>query len=189
MIYVKSDPSRQIRFTEACEAMEPDAEIRGAGSRAPNPTNVVFRTFGAQAAEVEVDVETGEVRVVKIASAHELGRALNPKLCISQHYGGVIMGLGFALLEDPAIDAKTGVMLNPDLHQYRLPTSLETPEIVAFNVEAEDPYFAYSAKALSEATLVATPAAIRNAIYHAAGIWLNSLPLTRDKILDALYPR
>jgi xanthine dehydrogenase molybdenum-binding subunit len=99
------------------------------------------------------------------------------------------MGLGYALLEDPAFDAKTGVMLNPDLHQYRTPTSLETPEIIAFNVEAEDPYFAYSAKAIGEATMVATPAAIRNAINHASGIWLNSLPMTRNKVLDALYPR
>lgn len=187
-VYVKSNPSSRLHFEEVCAAMGSDGEVRGSGSRAPNPNNIVFRTFGAQAAEVEVDTETGAVKVIKVASAHELGRALNPKLCISQHYGGVIMGLGFALLEDPAIDGKTGIMLNPDLHQYRLPSSLEIPEIVAFNVEAEDPYFAYSAKALSEATMVPTPAAIRNAVNHATGIWLNSLPMTRDMILDALYP-
>jgi CO/xanthine dehydrogenase Mo-binding subunit len=188
MIYAKHMPSRQISFEEVCHALGPEGQVQGSGSRAPNPTDIVLRTFGAQAAEVEVDVETGSVKVLRVASAHELGRALNPKLCVSQHYGGIIMGLGYALLEDPAFDSKTGVMLNPDLHQYRTPTSLDTPEIIAFNVEAEDPYFAYSAKAIGEATMVPTPAAIRNAIYHAAGIWLNALPMTRDKVLDALYP-
>ncbi len=189
IIYSKHEPARRIRFEKVCDALGPDGKVQGSGSRAPNPSNIVLRTFGAQAVEVEVDVETGSVRVLRVASAHELGRALNPKLCLSQHHGGIIMGLGYALLEDPAFDPKTGVMLNPDLHQYRTPTSLETPEIIAFNVEAEDPYFAYSAKAIGEATMVATPAAIRNAIYHASGIWLNSLPMTRNKVLDALYPR
>ncbi len=189
VIYVKDEPSRRIRFEEACEALGPMGQVQGSGSRAPNPSNIVLRTFGAQAAEVEIDVETGNVRVLRVASAHELGKALNPKLCVSQHHSGIIMGLGYALLEDPAFDSKTGVLLNPDLHQYRTPTAWETPEIIAFNVEAEDPYFAYSAKAIGEATMVATPAAIRNAIYHAAGIWLNSLPMTPDKLLDALYPK
>ena len=189
MVYLKHEPSRRIRFEEACEALGPEGHVQGSGSRAPNPSDIVLRTFGAQAVEVEVDIETGGVRVLRVASAHELGRAINPKLCVSQHHGGIMMGLGYALFEDPAFDSKTGVLLNADLHQYRTPTALETPEIIAYNVEAEDLYFAYSAKAIGEATMVATPAAIRNAIYHAAGIWLNSLPMTRDKVLEALYPR
>jgi xanthine dehydrogenase molybdenum-binding subunit len=187
VIYVKEDPSRQVDFDGVCRALGSAGEVKGSGKRARNPSDVVLRTFGAQAAEVRVDVETGAVKVVKVVSAHELGRALNPKLCFSQHYGGIIMGLGFALLEEPVFDAKTGLMLNPDLHQYRTPTSFELPEIIPFNVEAEDPFFAYSAKALAEATMVATPAAIRNAIYHATGIALDSLPMTRDRILEALY--
>ncbi len=187
-IYVKDNPSKQVNFGEICKALGPENEVKGFGKRARNPSDVIMKTFGAQAAEVMVDVETGAVKVTKIVSAHELGRALNPKLCFSQHYGGILLGLGFALYEEPVFDAKTGLMLNPDLHQYRIPTSLELPEIVPFNVEAEDPFFAYSAKAIGEATVVATPAAIRNAIHHAAGIWLNSLPMTHDKVLDALYP-
>ncbi len=185
MIYVKDDPQRCISFDEVCETLQ--EPVKAGGSRIPNPPNYAFNVFGAKAAEVEVDTETGELRVLKVASAHEVGKALNPKLCTSQHYGGVVMGIGLALLEEPWIDHKTGVMLNPDLHQYRLPTVLETPEIVAFNVEAEDRFFAYSAKGLGNGTIIGVPSAIRNALAHALGIWLNDLPLTPDKILDALH--
>ncbi len=186
-VYVKSDPSRRVSFEEVCATFEADEVIRGFGSRAPNPSEPVFRTFGAQAAEVEVDVKTGRVRVLKMASAHEVGRTINPKLCTSQHYGNIIMGIGYALFEEPSFDSKTGVLLSNDLIQYRLPTSMETPEIVAFNVEAEDPYFAYSAKGgIGEGGIVPTPAAIRNAIHHATEVWLNEIPMTPDRVLRAL---
>lgn len=186
-IYVKDEPGRALSFEQVCGTL-PDEGISGTGSRIPNPTDWQFNVFSAKACEVEVDTETGQVRVLKVASAHEVGKALNPKLVESQQFGGVVMGLGFAFSEEPFIDAKSGVMLNPDLHQYRMATVRECPEIVTFNVEAEDPFFAYSAKGLGNGTLIAVAPAVRAAIADATGVWINELPITRDKILNRLYP-
>jgi CO/xanthine dehydrogenase Mo-binding subunit len=149
----------------------------------------MFATFGAQAVELEVDVETGEINILRVAAAHEFGRAINPKLCISQIYGGIEFGMGYALSEEGIYDPLTGKMLNNNLHQYRMPTSLDIPHIDAFIVEGEDPYFAYSAKGAGENTNTPTPAAIRNAIYNALGIWFNDLPITPDKIIKAIQER
>jgi CO/xanthine dehydrogenase Mo-binding subunit len=186
MIYVKDDPDRAISFDKALESL-PSEGVTGTGSRIPNPSDWEFNVFSAKACEVEVDTETGQVNVLKVATAHEVGRALNPQAVESQLYGGVVMGLGFAMTEEPWIDEKTGTMLNPDLHQYRPGTILECPEIAAFTVEAEDPFFAFSAKALGNGVLIGIAPAVRAAVAHATGIWINDLPITPDKILDALY--
>lgn len=188
-IYVKSDPSRYVYFKTVCSKMDPDKPIRGSGSRAPNPNTPMFATFGAQAVELEVDVETGEVNILRVAAAHDFGRAINPKFCISQIYGGIEFGVGYALTEEGIFDPKTGKMLNNNLHQYRMSTSLDIPHIDPFIVEDEDPYFAYSAKGAGENTNTPTPAAIRNAIYNAVGVWLNDLPMTPDKIIKAIYEK
>ena len=186
-IYVKSDPSKSISFKTVCRKIHPDRPIRGSGSRAPTPTDYPrFATFGAQAVEVEVDVETGAVNIVRVAASQDYGKAINPKLCISQIYGGIEFGVGYALSEEGIFDPKTGKMLNSNYHQYRMPTSLDMPHIDPFIVEDEDPYFAYSAKGGGECSNAPTPAAIRNAIFNAAGIWLNDLPMTPDKIINAI---
>jgi xanthine dehydrogenase molybdenum-binding subunit len=186
-IYVKADPTKSVSFKAACSKIDPHWPIRASGSRAINPNNPMFATFGAQAAEVEVDIETGEVNILKVAAAQDFGRAINPKLCISQIYGGIEFGVGYALSEEGIFDPRTGKMLNNNLHQYRMPTSLDFPQIDAFLVEGEDPYFAYSAKGGAEVTNTPTPAAIRNAICNALGAWLNDLPMTPDKIIEAIH--
>lgn len=185
-IYSRSDPLTRSTFAEVCATLPEGTTLVGKGSRIPNPRDVAFKTFGAQIAEVEVDTETGSVNVTRITSAHELGRALNPKLCHSQQRGAITMGLGFALYEGPVVDGKTGIFLNTDLHQYRTVSSMEVPEIISFNIEAEDPYFAYSAKGVGEAPLVPVAAAVRNAILFATGAEVNSTPMTPDKVIDAL---
>jgi xanthine dehydrogenase YagR molybdenum-binding subunit len=186
VVYSKSEPSKRYSFAEICADLPEGVALVGKGSRVPNPGDVAFKTFGAQVADVEVDTETGAVKVVRITSAHELGRALNPKLCHSQQRGAITMGLGFALYEGPAVDGKTGIILNSDLHQYRTVSSLEVPEIVTFNIEAEDAYFAYSAKGVGEAPLVPVAAAVRNAILFATGAKVNSTPMTPDRVIEAL---
>ena len=143
-------------------------------------------TFGAQAVELEVDIETGQVDILKFAAAQDFGRAINPKLCISQVYGGIEFGLGYALTEEGLYDPKTGKLLTINLYQYGMPTSLDYPSADVYLPEVEDPYFAYSAKGAGENTNAPTPAAIRNAIYHATGIWCNDLPITPDKIIRAV---
>jgi CO/xanthine dehydrogenase Mo-binding subunit len=185
-IYHKSRPDVFTTFKDVCKEIPQGQRIEGRGSRIPNPKDIAFKTFGAQVAEVEVDTETGAVKVVRITSAHELGKAINPKFCFSQHYGAITMGMGFAMYENPSIDSKTGIVLNCDLHQYRMVSSTEVPEIIPFNIEAEDPYFAYSAKGVGEAPLVPVAAAIRNAIFHATGAKIYSAPMTRDKVVEAI---
>lgn len=181
-IYAKTDPDRSISMKEAC-ALMPEEAIRAVGSRAPNPESPVLRLFGAQAAEVEVDVESGELKVLRIVAAHDIGRALNPKFVESQQFGAAVMGLGYALYEEPEIDRKTGILLNPDVHQYRVPTSLETPDIQGICVEGYDPYYPYSAKPVGEAGLPGIMPAIRNAVYHATGLRINRVPITTAGIL------
>jgi CO/xanthine dehydrogenase Mo-binding subunit len=202
-------PSKRIRFKDAGCLLKDDVVV-GKGSRARNPGSgypvprakpegggenpvegpLNFATWGASATEVEVDEETGEVRVLRVATAHEFGRALNPKFCDSQHYGGVVFGMGMGLLEEPILDRRSGIMLNTDFHQYRMPTSLDMPlEIVPFNVEGDDDFFAYSAKGGGEGTNSAIPAAIRNAIHNAVGVWIYEYPITRERVLAALAQR
>jgi xanthine dehydrogenase molybdenum-binding subunit len=187
-IYVRGVPERGMSFTEACALMA-GPEIRVTGSRAPNPDDVIFRLFGAHGAEVEVDVETGELRVLRIVCSHDIGRPINPKLVESQQYGGAVMGLGYGLYEEAELDGKSGVLLTPDVHQYRVPTALETPVIEARNVEREDAFYPYSAKPVGEAPLVGVMPAVRNAIRHALDLGIDTLPITPARILEALAAR
>ena len=187
-IHVRGVPERGMSFTEAC-ALMPEPEIRATGSRAPNPDDVIFRLFGAHGAEVEVDVETGELRVLRIVCSHDIGRPINPKLVESQQFGGAVMGLGYGLYEEAELDGKSGVLLTPDVHQYRVPTALETPTIEALNIEREDAFYPYSAKPVGEAPLVGVMPAVRNAIRHALGLGIDTLPITPARILEALAAR
>jgi CO/xanthine dehydrogenase Mo-binding subunit len=187
-ISVRGAPGRGMAFEEACGLM-PGVELRATGSRAPNPEDVVFRGFGAHAALVEVDTDTGEVRVLRLVSSHDIGRAINPKLVESQQFGGAVMGLGYGLYEEAELDRKTGVLLNPDVHQYRVPTSLETPPIEAHNIEGEDLFYPYSAKPVGEAPLVGVMPAVRNALRHALGFGLDALPITAARVLEAVSAR
>ena len=185
-IYVKSNPDNAIPFKTACSRITPGTSIAGYGSRAPNPETPMMATFGAQAVELEVDIETGQVNILKVAAAQDFGKAINPKLCISQVYGGIEFGVGYALTEEGVYDPKTGKLLTNSLYQYKIPTSLDFPPVDVYLAEVEDPYFAYSAKGAAENTNAPTPAAIRNAIYNAIGIFFNDLPITPDKIIKAI---
>lgn len=184
-IFVRGVERHGVSFAEAC-ALIPDGAIRTSGSRALNPAGVLFRTFGAHAVEVEVDVETGAVRVLRVVTAHDVGRAINPKLVESQQHGCIVMGLGYGLYEEAEFDGKTGILLNADVHQYRIPTVLETPAIETRNFERDNPYYPYSAKPVGEAPLIGVMPAVRNAVGHALGVRLDRLPLTPARILEAL---
>lgn len=185
-IYIKSDPGRSLPFNAVCAKIGEKDTIRGSGSREINPEDPLFSSFGAQAAEVEVDTETGEVIILKMSAAQDFGRAINPKLCISQMTGGIEFGVGYALSEEGIYDRKTGKMLNTNLHQYRLPTAPDMPPIDAHLVESSDPYFAFDARGGAEVTNTPTPAAIGNAISNAIGVRFNELPITPGKIIQAV---
>jgi xanthine dehydrogenase molybdenum-binding subunit len=186
LIYVKAYPQRSLPFAAACAGIDAANPIRGSGSRESNPDSPLFSSFGAQAAEVEVDTETGGISIVRMTAAQDFGKAINPKLCVSQVVGGIEFGVGYALSEEGIYDPTTGRMLNTNLHQYRVPTSLDMPPIDAILVEGGDPYFAFGARGGAEVTNTPTAAAIGNAIADAIGIWFTELPVTPDKVLEAL---
>jgi xanthine dehydrogenase molybdenum-binding subunit len=99
------------------------------------------------------------------------------------------MGLGYGRWEEPEFDPKTGRLLNTDVHQYRIPTALETPAIEVINIEGEDRFYPYSAKPLGEAPFLGVAPAFRNAVLHATGLHINELPITVPRLLEALESR
>jgi CO/xanthine dehydrogenase Mo-binding subunit len=164
-----------------------DAQILGKGSRGPNPTGMRVLTFGVQVAEVAVDVETGEVRVERIAAIHDVGRVINPLGARSQVEGGVIQGIGHTLSEERLVDPATGRVLTQTLDAYKLPTIADVPEIVAELLDIPDEHLTnLGSKGLGEPPIVPTAAAIVNAIRDATGADVRSLPVTREEMLRAL---
>ena len=164
-----------------------DAQILGNGARGPNPTGMRVLTFGVQVAEVAVDVETGEVRVHRIAAIHDVGRIVNPLGARSQVEGGIIQAIGHTLSEQRLLDPHTGAVLTQTLDAYKLPTIADVPEIVCEFVDEPDAHLTnLGAKGLGEPPIIPTAAAIANAIRDATGADVRSLPITREELLAAL---
>ncbi len=187
-LVIVRDTDRAMTFAEVCDALG-DVMIIGRGTRGPNPDDKSIATFGAQFAEVEVDVETGIVRVVKIVAAHDAGRIINPTLAESQLEGGIIQGLGYALFEERVLDARTGVQLNADLHDYRVPTIADIPEIDAFCVGDADPKANHTgARGLAEPPIIPTAPAIAAAVADAIGAEVTQIPLTPWRVLASMQP-
>jgi xanthine dehydrogenase YagR molybdenum-binding subunit len=144
-------------------------------------------TFGIQVIEVAVDVETGEVRVDRIAAVHDVGRVINPLGAASQIEGGIIQGLGHTLSEQRLLDPRTGEVLTQTLDAYRVPTIADVPEIVVDLLDVPDEHLTnLGAKGLGEPPIIPTAAAIANAIRDATGADVRSLPITREEMLRAL---
>ena len=141
--------------------------------------------FGAQAIEVEVDTETGRVRPLRVVSAHDVGRAINPMYVEGQIEGGVVMGLGYALSEE--LQVKEGRVVNLTPFDYRMPTIMDAPPIETVIVETDDPEGPFGAKGVGEMGTNPTAAAVANAVYDAIGVRINSLPITPEKVLRALH--
>jgi putative selenate reductase molybdopterin-binding subunit len=142
-------------------------------------------TFTAQAAEVEVDTETGRVRVLRCVQAIDLGTALNPRICRGQMTGGMVMGLGYALTEELVRDEQ-GRTLNAALRTYRIPSAKDIPQMDVLMIEKVDPYGPFGAKGVGEIGTNCTAPAIVNAVAHATGVHLTQLPLLPELVWWAL---
>ena len=163
-----------------------DVMIMGQGSRGANPPETAIAAFAAQFAEVEVDVETGHVRVLHVTSAHDSGRIINPTLAESQLEGGIILGLGYALFEERVLDPRLGVPLNPTVHDYKIPTFADVPKIDAFFVRSVDVVANHTgARGIAEAPIIPTAPAIANAVSDALQIPVNEIPMTPWRVLRA----
>ena len=141
-------------------------------------------TYGAHAVEVEVDTVTGKVKVLRVVAAHDVGKAINILGIQGQITGGVAQGIGWCLYEDMQFDK--GQPLNRGLHGYTLMTIADMPEVQSILVESNDPIGPYGAKGVGEPTLIPTAPAIANAIENACGVRIVDLPITPEKVYQAL---
>jgi CO/xanthine dehydrogenase Mo-binding subunit len=139
--------------------------------------------WGAQIAELEVDLKLGTVRLIKITAAHDVGRAINPLLVEGQIEGGIAQGIGMALMEE-YIPGRT-----ENLHDYLIPTFGDVPPIESILVEVPDPEGPFGAKGLGEHVLIPTAPAILNAIRHATGVMVDKVPATPSRLRAAIRAR
>ncbi len=144
----------------------------------------IFWMLCTQAAEIEVDIETGVIRVIKVAAAADVGKAINPMTCEQQIEGGVVMGLSNGLLEEFKLD--NGRILNGSLADYKVATIMDIGEIVPILVESYHEDAPFGAKGIGEPAAAATPPAIGNALFDAVGVRIRDMPITPEKVLKAL---
>ncbi|MFH1757769.1 MAG: xanthine dehydrogenase family protein molybdopterin-binding subunit [Pseudomonadota bacterium] len=140
--------------------------------------------FGCQIAELEVDTETGQVHMLNYVAAHDVGRAINPQTTEGQIQGGVAQGVGWALMENMVTEK--GKVLNPNFRDYVIPGPLDLPPIQSILIEPIEPHGPFGAKGIGEPALNPAPAAVANALYNALGVRFTDLPITPEKILQAL---
>ncbi|MDG6994330.1 MAG: xanthine dehydrogenase family protein molybdopterin-binding subunit [Nitrososphaerota archaeon] len=196
-IFSLTDPKKRVDYTKILRHAhyKKDGTIIMATAFFDPPTEMgdpeTFRgnismtyAFGTQAALVEVDEETGKVKVLKIVAVHDAGRILNPTGAEGQIQGGIVMSLGYALMEQLMVDE--GMVMNPSFADYKLVTSKEVPEIEVHFVGEPDPAGPFGAKGVGEHGCIPTSAAIANAVYDAVGARLFELPLTPDKVIVAI---
>ncbi|HMA82315.1 MAG TPA: molybdopterin cofactor-binding domain-containing protein [Candidatus Binatia bacterium] len=183
-VWVRSEALRKVGLAEV--ARHAGGSISGKGIHNAKDDNLFAYGFAAAFAEVEVDVETGEVKILRLVSSHDVGRAINPMILEGQILGGAAQGLGYALTEGFCFDPRTGTALNQWFLDLRTPSILDVPDIEPVVVELGEPTHPFGAKGCSEISYVGVAPAIANAIFNAAGIRLTELPMTPDRVLNAL---
>ena len=141
-------------------------------------------TFGTHAIEVEVDAETGRTRARRLVSCFDAGRIVHRANAEGQLEGGAVQGLGYALMEEVALD--NGVSKNPHLADYKIPTSLDAPEIATVLLESGNGLGPFGAKGLGEPAMTPSIAAVANAVSNALGARVTELPITAERVLAAL---
>ena len=152
----------------------------------PQPLEMMhwsMHSYGAMFCEVRVSKVTGEPRITRFLGSFDCGRILNPKTATSQFRGGIIMGLGLALMEDAQFDERTGRIMNPTLAEYHVPVHMDVPKIDVIWTDVPDPHAPMGAHGIGEIGITGTGAAVANAVYNATGKRVRDLPITLDKLL------
>ncbi len=179
---------RELHFTpphllaEASYFYEPSSQFQDKGFKG-NVSGTY--AFAAQCIEVEVDTYTGNVSVLNVHVAQDVGKVLNPLLLDGQIHGGVMQGIGYGLTEELIFN--NGYLANPNFHNYKMLTTADTPNIHFHPVETHDPQGPYGAKGVGEAPLIPTAAAIANAICNALNVEITELPATPERVLKAIH--
>jgi xanthine dehydrogenase YagR molybdenum-binding subunit len=190
-VTVKDDPSASLKISDIKDLAKRGG-IVGVGYRGPNPEGKVVNPFAAQFCEVEVNMRTGETRILRFLGAHDSGRVLNRLTYDSQVIGGITMGIGLAMTEERVLDRNhTGKLVNRNWHDYKLPTSLDVPaEMVSVPIDPGDVEAnTTGAKGLGEPVTIPTAAAVANAVFHATGVRVTESPMTPVRLCGLLAGR
>ena len=190
-IFVTDNPSKSLSWKQVASRITGDnfsvsAERVDDYREIKDRNNNNLTTAGVQIAEVEVDTETGVVKVLKVTAVHDCGRPMDRLTLESQINGGIIQGISYALFEDRILDRNTGNMVNANLEQYKIAGSMDIPEIDAYVLDVNHGQNSSGAIGIGEPATVPTSGAIANAIYHAIGVRVYELPMTPSRILAAL---
>jgi xanthine dehydrogenase YagR molybdenum-binding subunit len=181
----KTDPTKAIELKELARSLPRPLPFHG--ERGDYPATFAFQTFGVQFAEVEVDTETGKIKVKKVVAAHDIGRVINRQTAESQVLGGVTQGMSAALFEEKVMDPQTGAMVNPNYHDYKVATAMDIPEIVPLFADiVDDRLNNLGTKGLGEPPRIPASAVIANAVYNALGVHVREIPMTPARVLAAL---
>ena len=184
-VCVAEDPSRRVTYAELARAVAPQT-LAAEATITPGSPDYIINSFGAHFCEIEVDTATGRVQVARYVAAHDSGRIINPRTALNQVEGAISQMLGFALSEELITDEPTGVTLNGSYLEHKSPTIQDYPDITTIFADVIDPVGPMGAKALGEVPSVGVAPAIANALYDAIGIRFTRLPITPDRVLDAL---
>jgi CO/xanthine dehydrogenase Mo-binding subunit len=181
-VFVKTDPSRKLPLARVVSRA---GELIGRATTNPSFKDMAGKSFAAHFAEVEVDTWTGHVIIMRYVAAHDSGTIINRLPAESQIKGGVVQGIGMAFTEELITDRLTGIPINPNYRDAKVPTHLETPEVEVIFIEHPDPYGPFGGKVVGEPPITPAVATIANAIFNATGRRIKELPITPDKILQA----
>jgi CO/xanthine dehydrogenase Mo-binding subunit len=195
-VLVNYDPAQYVPLIKVIKACNADgielfceAQFNAPSTIVPNLSNIrgmIFPdfTFGAQAVEVAVDTETGQVEILKLTTCYDVGKAINPFSVEGQMEGGSIYGMGYALTEEVIMEK--GITMTPSFAEYIIPTAVDVPDVKAILVESGGGLGPYGAKGIGEPSCSIIAPAILNAIYDAIGVRIKSLPATPEKIIRDL---
>lgn len=182
-VFVKANPAQKLPLERVVSRA---GELIGRATTNPEFKDVEGKSFSAHFAEVEVDSNTGHVKITRYVAVHDSGIILNRLPAESQIKGGVVQGIGMAFSEELIIDKLTATPINPNYRDAKVPTHLEVPEIEVVFIENYDPYGPFGGKVVGEPPITAAVATIANAIFNATGKRIKELPITPDKILSAV---
>jgi xanthine dehydrogenase YagR molybdenum-binding subunit len=178
------DPSRWESYSKILDRAGRDELTVVASAADPEEMHSYsMHSFGAIFCEVRVSTVTGETRLDRVLGSYDCGRIINPKTAASQFRGGIIMGIGLALMEDTEFDERIGRIMNPSLAEYHMPVHMDVPRIDVMWTDIPDPYAPAGARGIGEIGITGVAAAIANAIYNATGRRVRDLPITLDKLL------
>jgi xanthine dehydrogenase YagR molybdenum-binding subunit len=180
----RTDPVRRESYISILQrAGREELAVEAAASMPLEIKQYSMHSYGAQFCELKVNQVTGEVRVTRWLGSFDTGRIINPKTAASQFRGGIIMGLGLALMEETLFDERTGRIMNPSLAEYHIPSHLDVPEIDVIWNDIPDPRTPLGLRGIGEIGITGVGAAVANAVFNATGKRIRELPITLDKLM------